>query len=116
MKAVTEERLSEIEVKFSKGSACCVIMASKGYPESYEKGFEMTIPSEIKDSVYVAGAKLEDGVLKTNGGRVLGATAKADTLKEAIKGAYELVKKIKFDNAYYRNDIGNRALKATEEN
>ena len=112
MKAVTEEKLSETEVKFGSGSACCVIMASKGYPESYEKGFVMTIPSEISDNVYVAGAKMEDGKLLTNGGRVLGATATDENLAGAIEKAYELVKKIGFDNAYYRNDIGQRALKA----
>ncbi len=112
MKAVTEEKLSETEVKFGFGSACCVIMASKGYPESYEKGFVMTIPSEISDNVYVAGAKMEDGKLLTNGGRVLGATATDENLAGAIEKAYGLVKKISFDNAYYRNDIGQRALKA----
>ncbi|MBQ2942146.1 MAG: phosphoribosylamine--glycine ligase [Clostridia bacterium] len=112
MKAVTEEKLSETEVKFGSGSACCVIMASKGYPESYEKGFAMTIPSEISDNVYVAGAKLEDGKLLTNGGRVLGATATDESLAGAIEKAYGIVKKISFDNAYYRNDIGQRALKA----
>ena len=112
MKAVTEEKLAETEVKFSSGSACCVIMASKGYPESYEKGFKMDIPEEIKDRVYVAGAVIKDGNLLTNGGRVLGATATDDNLEGAIKKAYGLVSKIKFDNAYYRNDIGQRALKA----
>ena len=112
MKAVTEEKLSETEVKFSSGSACCVIMASKGYPESYEKGFKMDIPEDVKDNVYVAGAVIKDGNLLTNGGRVLGATATDDDLEGAIKKAYRLVSKIKFDNAYYRNDIGQRALKA----
>ncbi len=112
MKAVTEEKLSETEVKFSKGNACCVIMASKGYPESYEKGFPMTIPAEISDKVYVAGALLKDGVLLTNGGRVLGATETDETLEGAIKKAYELVDKISFENAYYRHDIGKKALMA----
>ena len=112
MKAVTEEKLAETDVKFSSGSACCVIMASKGYPESYEKGFKMDIPEEIKDNVYVAGAVIKDGNLLTNGGRVLGATATDDNLEGAINKAYGLVSKIKFDNAYYRNDIGQRALKA----
>ena len=112
MKAVTEEKLSEISVEFEKSNACCVIMASKGYPVSYEKGYEMTIPAEIKDNVYVAGAKLENGKLLTNGGRVLGVTAKGETLEDAIKASYDLVKKISFGNAFYRNDIGARALKA----
>lgn len=114
MQAVTNETLSDIEVKFADKSACCVIMASNGYPKSYEKGFEMTIPEEISDSVYVAGAKLENGKLLTNGGRVLGATAIADTLKDAIDCSYKMVETIKFDNAYYRTDIGKRALAAKE--
>ena len=111
-----EERLEEVEVNFSSKSACCVIMASNGYPSSYKKGFEMTIPKEISDSVFVAGAKIADGKLVTDGGRVLGATAIASDLKSAIIGAYNLVEKIDFANAYYRKDIGQRALKATEEN
>ena len=115
MRAVTEEKLAETEVKFKDAHACCVIMASKGYPEKYDKGFEMTIPDGIKGNVYVAGAKLEDGKLLTNGGRVLGATAVDTTLKAAIDGAYALVSQIKFDNAFYRHDIGARAMKAMEE-
>ena len=115
MRAVSEEKLAQTEVKFKDAHACCVIMASKGYPESYEKGFEMTIPDDIKNSVYVAGAKLEGGKLLTNGGRVLGATAVDTTLASAIKGAYALVSRIKFDNAFFRNDIGAKAMKAMEE-
>ncbi len=114
MQAVTNGTLKEEDVKFSEKNACCVIMASKGYPESYEKGFEMTIPDEIADNVYVAGAKLEGEKLLTNGGRVLGATAIADTLSDAIKASYELVSRIKFENAYYRSDIGKKALAAKE--
>ena len=110
MQAVTNETLSETEVVFKKENACCVIMASKGYPASYEKGFAMDIPEGIAHQVYVAGAAIKDGVLVTNGGRVLGATALAPTLEEAVSGAYELVKKISFENAYYRNDIGKKAL------
>ena len=112
MQAVTNETLAETEVKFSKKNACCVIMASKGYPTAYEKGFAMTIPETIQDKVFVAGASLKDGTLLTNGGRVLGATAIADTLEEAISTAYSYVKTISFDNAYYRNDIGQKALAA----
>ena len=112
MKATTEGTLAETEVKFADKNACCVIMASDGYPQKYESGFEMNIPAEIADSVYVAGAKLDGGVLKTAGGRVLGATAVEDTLGEAIDSAYALVKKISFRNAYYRNDIGKKAMEA----
>jgi len=115
MKAVTEERLSEIEVKFSNKNACCVIMASEGYPEHYEKGYEITIPEEVADNVYVAGGAIKDGKLVTSGGRVLGVTAIAETLPEAIKASYSLVEKIHFDNAFYRHDIGARALAAKEE-
>ena len=115
MKATTNGTLAETEVKFADKSACCVIMASKGYPSSYEKGFEMTISPDVRDSVYVAGAKLEDGKLLTNGGRVLGATAVADSLKSAIDNAYSMVDKISFEGAFYRHDIGARALKALED-
>ncbi len=115
MQAVTNETLAETEVKFSDKSAACVIMASDGYPASYEKGFELTIPDEVADHVYVAGAKIEDGKLLTNGGRVLGVTAVADDLKAAIAASYDMVKKVSFENAYFRHDIGTRALKALED-
>ncbi len=112
MRAVTDERLSECEVKFADKNACCVIMASKGYPEKYESGAEIIIADGVKDSVYVAGAKLSDGKLLTAGGRVLGVTAVEETLGEAIASAYEKVKSVNFSTAYYRSDIGARAMKA----
>ena len=114
MQAVSEGRLKDVDVKFRKEHACCVVLASKGYPQSYEKGFEMTLPETGADTeIYIAGAKLsEDGTLLTNGGRVLGAVARAETLPAAIEKAYALAEKIHFDNAYYRKDIGQRALKA----
>ena len=112
MQAVTEERLAEVPVEFDDGYACCVVMASDGYPVSYEKGYEITIPEEEKASTYVAGAALKDGKLVTSGGRVLGVTATADSLAGAIDAAYAKVEKIRFDNAYFRRDIGLRALKA----
>ena len=115
MQAVTEERLSEVEVKFADKNACCVIMASEGYPEHYDKGFEITIPEEVANNVYVAGAAIKEGKLVTSGGRVLGVTAVEETLPEAIKASYGLVEKIHFDNAFYRHDIGARALAAKEE-
>lgn len=115
MKATTDGTLSETDVKFKDADACCVIMASDGYPVSYKKGYEITIPEEIFDSVYVAGATQKDGKLYTSGGRVLGVTSVASTLKEAIDSSYKKVKEISFENAYYRLDIGQRALKATEE-
>ena len=112
MQATTNGALADTEVKFSDKNACCVIMASDGYPTAYEKGFVMSIPEAVWSSVYVAGASIQEDVLVTNGGRVLGATAVSETLEEAIQDAYGLVKKIHFDNAYYRHDIGARALKA----
>ncbi len=112
MKATTDGTLAETEVKFSDGYAACVIMASDGYPEHYEKGFEITIPDEVADKVFVAGAKLSDGKLLTSGGRVLGCSGTGATLPEAIKNAYAVVDKVHFDNQYYRHDIGQRALKA----
>ena len=114
MQAVAEERLSDVKVEFYKKSACCVIMASKGYPEKYDKGFEITFKTSRKN-VFVAGAKLDNGKLLTNGGRVLGVTAIAGNLKGAIKKAYKKVSKIHFENAYSRSDIGARALKAYGE-
>ncbi len=115
MQAVTEERLAEMEVKFKKAHACCVIMASKGYPGSYEKGFPLHIPREIRSQVYVAGAAMKDGQLVTNGGRVLGCTALAETLPRAIEAAYALAGQAKFENAFCRSDIGQRALRAKAE-
>ncbi len=110
MQAVTNETLSETKVVFKKENACCVIMASKGYPEKYDKGLPLTISDEVSDSVYVAGAAIKDGVLVTGGGRVLGVTALAETLEEAIEKAYAKVEKIHFENAFYRHDIGKKAL------
>ncbi|MBQ8426858.1 MAG: phosphoribosylamine--glycine ligase [Clostridia bacterium] len=115
MKAVAEERLSEIKVEFKDKSACCVIMASEGYPASYKKGFEITFNTSRKN-VFVAGAELVGGKLLTNGGRVLGVTAVSSNLKKAISKAYKKTAKIHFENAYCRSDIGQRALKAYGEN
>ena len=114
MQSVTNETLADTEVKFSTGHAACVIMASKGYPSSYEKGYEITISDDVLDSVYVAGAVKKDGKLLTSGGRVLGVSAVADTLENAIKNAYHKVDKVHFNNAFYRSDIGKRALLAKE--
>ena len=110
MLKIYEGKLAEAEVKFADKSACCVVMASNGYPQSYEKGFEITMPAD--KNIYVAGAKLADDRLLTNGGRVLGVTETADTLEAAIAKAYETVKTVSFENAYFRTDIGARALMA----
>lgn len=117
MRAVTDGRLAETEVKFAEDKyACCVVIASKGYPEHYEKGFPIELPEEGDDEwVYVAGAKkAEDGALLSSGGRVLGMSATGSTLEQAISHAYELAGKVKFENGFMRHDIGARALKALE--
>ena len=114
MQATTNGTLAETEVKFSDKSACCVILASAGYPLHYEKGFPITLPDTLAENeeIYIAGAKAQDGALLTSGGRVLGAVATADTLERAIDGAYDLAGRISFENAYCRRDIGARALAA----
>lgn len=112
MQATTNGTLDSVSVKFASKSAACVIMASKGYPQKYEKGFEIKIDDSVLDDVFVAGAKLSEGKMLTNGGRVLGVTATADTLAEAIKAAYSKVEKVSFENAFYRKDIGKRAMEA----
>ena len=112
MRACREGTLSDTEVKFSDGAACCVVLASEGYPEKYEKGYEITVDDGIDADVFVAGAKCRDGKLITDGGRVLGVTATAEDLQAAVEEAYKQVKKVRFANAYYRKDIGKRALEA----
>ena len=112
MQATTNGTLAQTEVKFRDDYACCVILASQGYPTAYEKGYPISIPEEIASHVYVAGAAQKDGQLVTSGGRVLGVTAVADSLKEAIREAYAMAETIRFDNCYYRHDIGARALEA----
>ena len=115
MRATTEGTLAQTEVKFSDKSACCVILASEGYPQKYQSGFEMTIAPEALPHAFVAGAKLADGKLLTSGGRVIGITAVEDTLPQAIDRAYELAGMVHFENAYCRRDIGARAMKAFKE-
>lgn len=112
MQATTNGTLAQTEVKFRDDYACCVILASQGYPTAYEKGYPISIPEEIASHVYVAGAAQKDGQLVTSGGRVLGVTAIADSLKDAIREAYAMAETIRFDNCYYRHDIGARALEA----
>ena len=107
-------KLDEIDLEFEDNAAVCVVLASDGYPVSYEKGFEIRGLEQFdgKDGYYVvhAGTKLDDGKIVTNGGRVLGVTATADTLEDAICDAYKAVSKVHFDNAFYRKDIGKKAL------
>ena len=111
MMATTNGTLSQINVEFMDNlSACCVILASNGYPQKYDVGYEITLPDSYDGEIYIAGAKLDNGVLKTSGGRVIGATSVGTNLKEAINKAYELSNLIKFDNKYSRSDIGKKAL------
>lgn len=116
MQATTNGTLAGTEVKFSDKNACCVILASKGYPEKYTSGCEIRLPATNADEeIYVAGAKRENGKLFSAGGRVLGITAVADTLAEAIQKAYNLTDKVDFANGFCRRDIGRRALQAKGE-
>ena len=114
MQATTNGTLAETEVKFSDGAACCVVVASAGYPTSYKKGYPITMTPDTAKTTYVAGAALKDGQMVTSGGRVLGVTATADTLPQAIEAAYKKVEGVTFENAYYRRDIGQKALAAME--
>ena len=115
MMATTNGTLKDTKVEFSSDSACCVILASNGYPQDYKKGYEIKLPENPIGEIYVAGAKLDDGVLKTSGGRVIGATCTAKTLKQAIEKAYQLSDTIYFENKYSRKDIGAKALKIKGE-
>ena len=115
--AIYNHELDKVDIKWHNGSCACVVMASGGYPESYPKGIKMNGFDEKGQVegcfVYHAGTKLgEDGSFLTNGGRVIGVTAKGDTLPEALETAYSGVAKISFEGAHFRKDIGQRALKA----
>ncbi|MDY4976445.1 MAG: phosphoribosylamine--glycine ligase [Clostridia bacterium] len=115
MRHVAEGTLDQAQVEFSDECACCVVMASGGYPKAYQSGFPITLPDLSEgERIYIAGAKEEQGTLLTAGGRVLGAVAVAPELETAIKKAYALVDRISFSNAHYRKDIGSRALQALQ--
>jgi phosphoribosylamine--glycine ligase len=114
MRATREGTLDKTDIRWKKENACCVILASDGYPKKYATGFPITFPGTPKHGaeIFVAGAKWADGQIVTSGGRVLGVTATAPTLAEAVKNAYEAAADVKFENAYMRHDIGKRALEA----
>ena len=112
MLACTEGRLKESDVRFSDKASCCLVKASSGYPEKYATGFPITVKGTLDAELYIAGAKLVDGKLLTSGGRVLGVTAVADTLKEAVDAAYRESGKVTFEGEFFRKDIGARALAA----
>ena len=118
MQAVENETLADLKVEWSDGAAACVILASGGYPSHYEKGKVMTLPetTPVNVTIYHAGDKLDgEGRLVTSGGRVLGITATAPTLKEALVDAYAAADTVEFEGKYMRHDIGRRALAAMEE-
>ena len=117
MQAVENETLADLSVEWSDGTAACVILASGGYPAHYEKGKAITLPASVPENitVYHAGDKLENGRLVTSGGRVLGVTATAPTLRQALSDAYAAADTIEFEGKYLRRDIGQRALRLTEE-
>ena len=117
MQAVENETLADLEVEWSDGAAACIILASGGYPGSYEKGKIMTVPENTPANVAIihAGSKISGDNLVTNGGRVLGITATAPTLKEALADAYAAAATVDFEGKYMRHDIGQRALRAREE-
>ncbi|HAN21148.1 MAG: phosphoribosylamine--glycine ligase [Clostridiales bacterium GWF2_36_10] len=114
MIAVSKERLSETKVTFKDGAACCVIIASGGYPQDYKKGKKISFDGIVESGnilIYHAGTKkAENGDILTSGGRVLGVTATGKDLTEAIKNAYEQTDKITFEGSFYRHDIGRKAL------
>ena len=120
MEAVTAGRLAEVEVKWSDKFSCCLVLASGGYPRSYKKGCEIhglvdgQLPGGGAEVFHAGTKKLEGGTLVTSGGRVLGLSVTAPTLREAIDGAYAAAEKLSFENMHYRRDIGARALAATE--
>ena len=116
MQAVENETLGQLQVEWHDGAAACVILASGGYPSHYEKGKAITFPAAFPANVtcYHAGDKLENGTLVTSGGRVLGITAAAPTLKEALRDAYAAAETVEFEGKYLRHDIGQRALAAME--
>ena len=116
LRAVEDETLGSLQVEWSGGAAACVILASGGYPGSYEKGKAIAVPGDLPANVtvYHAGDKLEDGRLVTSGGRVLGVAAAGETLRDALRDAYAAAERVEFDGKYMRRDIGQRALRALE--
>ena len=117
MQATAAGKLDSCPVEWKEESACCVVMASEGYPGKYETGFEISVDPDCKAEIYCAGVKTdpERGVPVSGGGRVLGVVMTAPTLEQAVKDAYAEVKKVHFKNAFYRHDIGQRALLVKKE-
>ena len=106
IEAALSEELYNLEIKWKPETCINVVLASKGYPGSFVKGYSIDIKEEVKDKVFIAGAKLEDEILKTNGGRVLSVVGVGNTIEEAREDAYKAIEKVNFKDKYYRNDIG----------
>lgn len=108
MEAILDNKLKDIEINYSDDEAVCVMLTSGGYPDSYEKGKIITGLENLDDDIVVfhSGTKMLDGNLVTNGGRVIGITAKSTTVKDAAEKVYENIKKINFEGMHYRTDIG----------
>jgi len=112
MLACREERLAELEIQWKDAHACCVILASGGYPEKYETGYPIAFGDTGDAVIHHAGTKmLEDGTVVTAGGRVLGVTALGDSPRGAMAAAYAAAEHITFENCFYRKDIGQKALR-----
>ncbi|HGM3960784.1 TPA: phosphoribosylamine--glycine ligase [Clostridioides difficile] len=108
MEAILDNKLKDIEINYSDDEAVCVMLTSGGYPDSYEKGKIITGLENLDDDIVVfhSGTKMFDGNLVTNGGRVIGITAKSTIVKDAAEKVYENIKKINFEGMHYRTDIG----------
>ncbi len=107
IEAILQNKLNSVDIKWSDDAAVCVVMSSKGYPENYEKGKEITIGDLDSDiSIIHSGTKIENSKLLTNGGRVISVVAKGKNLKEATEKAYRNIERIKFEGAHFRKDIG----------
>ena len=110
MCACTNGTLDQLDIRWKDGAACCIVMASGGYPLDYKKGYPISGLDSVGEDVFVyhAGTKLDGDTYLTNGGRVLGVTATAEDLERAIARAYDAVKGISFQDAHYRTDIGRK--------
>lgn len=104
--AAIDDRLDSYKLKWFDSYSCCVVAASKGYPGNYETGFNITGINDVKNKIFIAGAKEKQAIMVTSGGRVLAASALGKTLDEAIDNAYRDIEKVQFDGIYYRKDIG----------
>ena len=114
LEAIVAERLDQLSIQWDERPAVCVVMASQGYPGSYQKGLTITGLDEVKPlhnvEVFHAGTALKENQVVTSGGRVLGVTALGNNIEEAIGSAYDAVSRIHWEGAYYRKDIGRKAL------